>query len=174
MSTVPEPCGDPVVIEGDITIDTSALQACCTAGNDILLSIDEDINTLAACCQAGNTTLAQIESDTSNIQLLLDEGIIDVNVVSEVNTTFAHGQNTDIDIAAAEQVVVASTPSKHGVIVKALPGNTGTLYVGLVGVTTSTGFPLQAGDTLTIPVDDANKIYAATDTDNQGIAWVAT
>lgn len=90
------------------------------------------------------------------------------------SAAFTHGQNTDIDSGADEQIVVASNPACNGVLVKAMPLNTGIVYVGLVGVTTVTGYPLEGGDTVTIPVDDANKVYAITDVDNQAVAWIAS
>ncbi len=100
---------------------------------------------------------------------------IPVNIINEVSSTnFLHGQNSDVDTGSDEQVVVASNPSKHGVIVKAMPSNTGNIYVGGFGVTTSTGFPLDAGESLTIPVDDANKVYVIADQNNQAVAWMAT
>lgn len=47
-----------------------------------------------------------------------------------------------------------------GVLVKALVANAAIVYVGDSTVTTSTGFPLSAGDTLSLPIDDASKLWA--------------
>lgn len=97
-----------------------------------------------------------------------------VNVDVEVATSFTNGQNTDVDTGSENLVVGSgSNPAKHGVIVKALPSNTGTIYVGLTGVTTTTGFPLEAGDHLVLPIDDANKIFVASSVNNQDVSWIA-
>lgn len=132
-------------------------------------------------CSSENVTVSgtvSVDNFPASVEISNDAGNAipisgTVNIDSEVSTSFLHGQNTDIDSGADEQIVVASNPSKHGVIVKALPGNNGTIYVGLAGVTTATGFPLDAGETVTIPVDDANKVYARSDINNQGLAWIA-
>lgn len=108
---------------------------------------------------------SQISTDSS--------GRVKTVVEVEVASTFTHGQNTDVDSGSEEQIVVGSNPSYHGVIIKALSTNTGTIYVGLVGVTAATGYPLDAGETVTIPVDNANKVYAIASVDNQGLAWMA-
>lgn len=87
--------------------------------------------------------------------------------------SFTHGQNTDIDSGANEQIVVASNPASNGVLVKAPIANTGTIYIGGSGVTTGNGYPLDPGENITIEIDNANKIYAIASVDNQTVAWVA-
>lgn len=94
--------------------------------------------------------------------------------VTDVQPDFSHGQNSDIDSGANEQIVVAPNPAASGVLVKALTSNTGTIYIGGSGVSSANGFPLEAGDSVTIPVDDANKVYAIASIDNQALAWIAT
>lgn len=100
-------------------------------------------------------------------------GTVTSNTGTDVASTFKHGQNTDIDSGADEQIVVATNAATRGVVIKAMPENTGIIYIGLSGVTSTTGFPLEAGETVTIPVDDADKIYALASIDNQALAWIA-
>ncbi len=67
-------------------------------------------------------------------------------------------------------VQLTSLAVTQGVNIKALKTNTGLIYVGIAGVTTGTGYPLAAGETLFLSVDNANRIYAISDTAAQAIA----
>ena len=52
--------------------------------------------------------------------------------------------------------------------------NLGTIYVGYdSNVTTSNGFPLEAGDSMYIPIDNPNKVYCIADQSGQDIYWFA-
>jgi hypothetical protein len=73
-------------------------------------------------------------------------------------TSFSTNQKT-VPTGTAEQVIVASTPAKRFVSVVANADNDGEVFVGASGVTTTTGIPLQPGQPVGIPVDDANKVY---------------
>lgn len=75
-----------------------------------------------------------------------------------------------------------SYPLKSGVQVYALGANTGTVYVGLAGVTAATGYPIEAGKGLFLPVlfftangvsADANNLYAIGSAASQNFAAVA-
>lgn len=150
---------DPI----EVTVDPT----CCEAGNVILGDI---LEALEAPIEVNVTNEVEIANDVDN-----PIPVTGSLTISSVVSAFTHGQNTDVDLGAAEQIVVASNPATTGVIVKALPGNLGILYVGNDNtVTTATGFPLESGETITLEVDDANKIWVIADIDNQGLAWVAT
>lgn len=171
----------PITVDGTVTI-TDGSGPLTVDGTVGLTNDPSHLEDAVAGDAFRGTAMLGVRNDTSATTTTADgdyTGIstdasarLKINIDTEVSTTFAHGQNTDIDSGAAEQVVVASTPSKHGVLVKAMPGNTGNVFVGLVGVTTATGFPLDAGESLMVPVDDANKIYVIGSADNQAIAWV--
>ena len=101
----------------------------------------------------------------------------DVDVTSAVSSSFDHGSNLDID-ATAEQITSTSFACKFGVTLKADITNTGIIYVGNSDVTASgtaatDGFPLSAGETLTLEVNNPNLLYAIASTTNQKIYWVA-
>jgi hypothetical protein len=64
-----------------------------------------------------------------------------------------------------------------GVIIKALPGNTKIGYVGNDAtnhVSSSTGFPLSAGQTCIIQVANLNELWFDMETggNGQGFAWI--
>ncbi len=101
----------------------------------------------------------------------------DVDVTSAVSSSFDHGSNQDID-TTAEQITSTSFACKFGVTLKADITNTGIIYVGNSDVTASgtaatDGFPLSAGETLTLEVNNPNLLYAIASTTNQKIFWSA-
>ena len=63
--------------------------------------------------------------------------------------------------AASKPIVAAGYVKKayKGVRVRAATANTLTIYVGPRGVSTSTGYPLPAGEELAIPIEDPSKVY---------------
>lgn len=100
----------------------------------------------------------------------------DVDVTSAVSATLDHGSNLDID-TSAEQITSTSFACKFGVTLKADITNTGIIYIGNSDVTAGTtaatdGFPLSAGETLTLEVTNANIPYAIASANNQKIYWV--
>lgn len=46
-----------------------------------------------------------------------------------------------------------------GVLVKALKGNTGTIFIGGPTVTAANGYPLEAGESEYFPVDDPSRLW---------------
>ena len=62
----------------------------------------------------------------------------------------------------------------EAVAVKALSTNTGIVYVGDSGVTTSNGFELTAGESLTVLIDNVDKIYVIASAASQNVRWFAT
>lgn len=97
-----------------------------------------------------------------------------------MSTTIYHSQNTDIDTSA--EVLDSSAPTDClTIVVKALAGNGNTVYVGNTGVTTGSGFPLAAGETLTLVADrttnkrlDASAVYVIGGAADQGAALICT
>ena len=101
----------------------------------------------------------------------------DVDVTSSVTSSLDHGSNLDID-TTAEQITSTSFACKFGVTVKADITNTGIIYIGNSDVTAGStaatdGFPLSAGETLTLEVNNPNLLYAIASANNQKIYWVA-
>lgn len=90
------------------------------------------------------------------------------------------GQNTDVDASA--EALASTQVVRTGVRIKALATNTGVVYVGLSsGVTTSTGYPLSAGEELALDVGvfrdvasntgDLANIYVIGSAANQAVAY---
>ena len=99
-----------------------------------------------------------------------------VGITSEVTTAFDHGSNRDID-TSAEQITSTSAAAKFGVLLKADRTNTGILYIGNSDVTAGTtaatdGIPLEAGESILLPVNNSNIPYAIASANNQVIYWM--
>lgn len=73
----------------------------------------------------------------------------------------------------ATQLTASSIPCRTMPIVKAHPANTVTIYIGKTGVTSSSGIPLAAGDSIPLPAKNLNEIYGVTTTTGQEYAVVA-
>ena len=101
----------------------------------------------------------------------------DVDVTSAVSGTLDHGSNLDID-TTAEQITTTSFAAKFGVTVKAAADNSGTIYIGNSDVTAGStaatdGFPLEPGESITLPVSNSNLLYAIGSANNQKVFWSA-
>jgi hypothetical protein len=81
------------------------------------------------------------------------------------NTLGAVTQANPVTISAGQQTLTASAaalPSQaltNGVVLTALATNNGTVYVGPSGVTSSTGYPLNAGQSVAYAVTNQSAIF---------------
>lgn len=71
-------------------------------------------------------------------------------------------------LVAASQTSPRRTP--QGFTVKALAANTGTVYLGASGVTSSTGYPLAAGESVYVPFDDPSRMFCVGSAASQVVA----
>lgn len=91
--------------------------------------------------------------------------------------TIYNGAKSSIGVSAL-QMTTTSIVTKKGVLIKAANGNTGIVYVGKSGLTAgmvdaTDGFELGAGESVTVPVDNANKVYVIASTTAQKVYWMA-
>lgn len=87
----------------------------------------------------------------------------------------AHGQHATNTADTAESITGgAASPVGAGkaVAVQAIPGNSGTIYVGDATVDSSTGYPLVGGQVVTLAVEDAANIYVTAPTTGDAVAWI--
>jgi len=90
---------------------------------------------------------------------------------------FTTGAKSGIGTTAV-QITTTSIPSVFGVLVVADDANTDKVYVGPKGVTAGTadatdGIPLSPGESVTIEIDDANKVYVISPTAGQRVFFMA-
>jgi len=80
---------------------------------------------------------------------------------------------TTAGTAVALTTAGASLPGSY--LIKALPGNTGTVYIGNDGandVTSSNGLPLSASNTIVMTVTDLAQVKIDATADAQGVGWL--
>lgn len=111
----------------------------------------------------GSVTLV---SASNGLPINLVKSVVSVVSTGSVTTT----ANTPV------QLVGSSVPTTRGVIVKSSIQSTNSVYVGSSTVTPGTvsatdGFELSAGESITIPIDDVNKVYVTSSSGGQKIFW---
>lgn len=89
-------------------------------------------------------------------------------------TTFYHGQ-TNVTTAGTEVALAASQVLVEGIVtVKAKHANTGDIFVGKNPVTLSTGFVLDAGEQITLTVDNIADIFIDSSVNGEGVSYIAS
>jgi len=92
---------------------------------------------------------------------------------SSVQATLNHAQvvvgTSEVQVGGASSVALES-----GITILADSGNSGTIYVGVTGLSTSTGFPLAAGAALELSLSNLNIAYCISDAASQKIHYVAS
>lgn len=81
-----------------------------------------------------------------------------------------HSKNDSIGTSATQ--LTASATACQAVILTAHPDNDDYVWIGGSGVASGNGTPLNAGDSMTLWLDDVSLIYAIADSGTQKIAWV--
>jgi len=74
---------------------------------------------------------------------------------------------------AGTEVPLASSTAILSVTVKAKHANTNMIYVGKNPVTSSTGFVLDAGEAVSMDVDNLADVYIDSDTNGEGVSYIA-
>ena len=95
------------------------------------------------------------------------------------NTNWNTQSDTSQIVFSGQQTVTTgavSLPYKvsRAVTIKAANANTVPVYVGTVGVTDATGYELDSGDILTLPVSNTNLVYVVSSIAAQVISFVGT
>lgn len=113
-------------------------------------------------------TLPALAAGTNNI------GDVDVATLPGLPATVNHGSYTLAGSSTAYQLSSgASVAATEAVQVKAGPGNSGTLHIGGSGVN-ATGWPLAAGDQVTIITSNVQNIYCWGTAAADVVHWLAT
>jgi archaellum component FlaF (FlaF/FlaG flagellin family) len=134
-----------------------------TAGNVYALQLDSSGNLLVNIAAGGggggggNVNLTQVNGTSISLgQTTASASLPVVNASSTVLTGQATANgSTPVQVTSTSKVLV------NGIVVKAPSTNSPTdlLYVGLTGVTTSTGDLLEPGERVGYPAANANLLY---------------
>lgn len=89
----------------------------------------------------------------------------------EPTSSLRYGQTTIT--ASATRIITSTDPFTRAVAIKAASANTQTVYVGDSGVAAATGFPLAAGEAITLDVNNREAVlYAISASGSQVVAWI--
>lgn len=99
---------------------------------------------------------------------------LQVNVESTVQppspTSVVSGKDTVAAAGTHEQM--ANVPCLS-VTIRALSTNTGLIYLGPDGVSSTTGYQLSAGESVDIAIDNVNRIYIDSSVNGEGVTYLA-
>ena len=84
------------------------------------------------------------------------------------HSTIASGENDTVGTSA--EVLTSSQACKH-VDIMAAVANTGIIYVGGRGVTSSTGIALYPGDVYSLDIDDLNDVYVVATVNGENVQY---
>ena len=76
-------------------------------------------------------------------------------------------------VTTAGSRVQLSSATIVSITIKALSTNTGLIYVGGSGVTSSNGFELSTGDSVTLAINDADEIWIDSSVSGEGVSIIA-
>lgn len=119
------------------------------------------------------TTVGALRVDGSGVTQPVS-GTITANFVQ---SSFNTGSKSSIGTSAV-QLTASSTVVKIGITIKAANANTGIVYIGNSSITAGTtdatdGFEIAGGESITLEVDNVNKIYAIGSATGQKVYWTA-
>lgn len=95
--------------------------------------------------------------------------------LNQPSTTGEGFDTSDLDAANDAERVFPIGLNSGSIIMRAAPGNAGPVYLGFDDtVTTSNGFPLEAGDTISIDIDVSQQaIFFVGNNAADEIRWMA-
>jgi hypothetical protein len=76
--------------------------------------------------------------------------------------------------AGTDEVLAASQVLRSGVTVKALAGNSGIVYIGPEGVSSSTGLELSAKESAFIECSNLSAIWIDAASSSDGVTYIAS
>jgi hypothetical protein len=106
------------------------------------------------------------------------DGVDDADVSSSnpmpilFNPASAFAGTGQASVGTITPVQLTTTPALRGVIIKAMAGNSGKIYVGSNGsVTISNGFELIPGDAVCLPLNNLDLVWCVASDINQYVSW---
>lgn len=107
------------------------------------------------------TTIASSAPDTSIVTVGLDPAQplpAGTNAIGTVLGPLPPSPVTGQQVLTTTAVALPGTTLQNGLVVTALPTNSGTVYIGAAGVSPATGYPLSAGQSMSFAVANASGI----------------
>lgn len=172
----------PILVKGTIgsgAIDVTATTALPVGVTGTVVIDDADIiNSLESTSKPIVSNLASIKTNTSVISTINDKlsaGTITAKITEIIKPTKLYSGYKDLTTTASI-IVSTSTPLKSGIHIKAPLTNISTIFVGSSSLSTSStsGFPLDPGESIFFEIDNLNKVYAYSATSGQKINYIAS
>jgi hypothetical protein len=172
----------PILVKGTIgsgAIDVTATTALPVGVTGTVVIDDADIiNSLESTSKPIVSNLASIKTNTSVISTINDKlsaGTITAKITEIIKPTKLYSGYKDLTTTASI-IVSTSTPLKSGIHIKAPITNISTIFVGSSSLSTSStsGFPLDPGESIFFEIDNLNKVYASSATSGQKINYIAS
>lgn len=154
--------------DGNPQVDVLTLPAITIAASQTLDTVNTITNVVHVDDNGGSLTVdvtGALPAGTNNI------GKVDIN--SEPIPSTIYNNHKTVTTAGTAEALAASTAVKS-VVIRALLSNTGVIYVGDSSVSSSNGIELQAGDAITIEIDDLAKVYLDASVSGEGVSYLAT
>lgn len=79
----------------------------------------------------------------------------------------------DVTTAGTAEALAASSTRVLAVVIRAKSGNTDSIYVGASDVDSTDGFPLAAGEAITLNVRDLADVYVDAAVNGEGVHYIA-
>jgi len=93
-----------------------------------------------------------------------------VPIIESAPTSVTHAK---VPVPTAGVRVQLATNTAKAIVVKALAANTGIMYVGGSTVSAANGFPLAAGDTVALDINNTNVIWVDASVNGDSVNWMA-
>ena len=102
----------------------------------------------------------------------VDIGDVDVTSMP-MAATLRNGQKY-VATAGTQVALASSTVIYHSVTIMSQSGNSGWIYIGDSSVSSSTGYILDAGDTVEIKIANLSTIYVDSSVNGEGVSYIAS
>jgi hypothetical protein len=120
--------------------------------------------------------VAQAQVAPSPVRIMNQAGTVGVNpttsgslpVISTGGTTFGTARQS----VTASAVALGTNAAKSVTVRVLFGGASDPIYIGTTGVTTSTGFPLYAGDAVTLAVANTNQVFVIAAGTGSSVAYL--
>ena len=88
-------------------------------------------------------------------------------------TGFSNVTTGQLAVTTAAQALKGTYVGASYLVVKSLKANTGTVYIGGAGVTDTTGYALDPGDSVVVPYNAVNGLFAIAAATGNSLTWLA-
>lgn len=118
---------------------------------------------------ASNATAVKVDGSAVTQPV---SGTVSANATPVASTTIYNGKKTVT--TAGTRVTLAASQAVKSVVIKALSTNTGFIYVGDGSVASTTGFQLQAGETVSLDIANLATVNLDSSVNAEGVTYIGT